>query len=78
MKIIIREARPGDAHAFLDVHRAAVRQIAAKDYPQAVIDDWAPLPVTDDAIISFLATRIMSSVLSRKVRVRLLGSAHWS
>ncbi len=55
MKIIVREARAEDARAFLDVHRAAVRQLTAKDYPQAVIEDWAPLPITEDVIISFLA-----------------------
>jgi putative acetyltransferase len=42
--------RSEDARAFLAVHRAAVRGIAAKDYPLAVIDAWAPMPVTEDAI----------------------------
>ena len=48
--VLTREMRSEDARAFLDVHHAAVRGVAAKDYPLAVIDAWAPLPVTDDAI----------------------------
>lgn len=43
-----------EARAFLEVHRAAVRGIAAKDYPQAVIEDWAPLPVTENRVARFL------------------------
>jgi putative acetyltransferase len=50
----VREMRPDDARAFLEVHHAAVRGLAAKDYNQAVIDDWAPLPVTDKAVERFL------------------------
>jgi putative acetyltransferase len=38
--------RSEDARLFLEVHHAAVRGIAAKDYPLAVIEQWAPLPVT--------------------------------
>jgi GNAT superfamily N-acetyltransferase len=41
---------PNGAHALLEVHHAAVRGIAAKDYPPAVIEAWAPMPVTKDAI----------------------------
>ena len=41
---------PNDARAFLEVHHAAVREIAAADYPSAVVDDWAQLPLTDEAI----------------------------
>jgi putative acetyltransferase len=46
MLINIRRMRPEDARLFLEVHHAAVRGIAAKDYPLAVIEQWAPLPVT--------------------------------
>jgi putative acetyltransferase len=42
--------RPGDARAFLEVHHAAVRGSAAKDYPVAVIEAWAPMPLTDDVM----------------------------
>src|SRR3984957_15690139 len=48
--VVIREMRPKDAHAFLEVHHAAVRGTAAKDYPLPVIEAWAPMPVTEDAI----------------------------
>jgi putative acetyltransferase len=41
--VVIREMRSEDARAFLDVHHAAVRGIAAKDYPLAVIEAWAPM-----------------------------------
>jgi putative acetyltransferase len=41
--------RSGDARAFLEVHHAAVRGTAVRDYPQAVIEAWAPIPVTEDA-----------------------------
>jgi putative acetyltransferase len=48
--VVIREMSSEDARAFLDVHHAAVRGIAAKDYPLAVIEAWAPMPVTEGAI----------------------------
>jgi putative acetyltransferase len=37
---------PAAALAFLTVHRASVRALAADHYPPEVIDAWAPLPVT--------------------------------
>lgn len=46
--------RDDDARSFLEVHHAAVRGIAAKDYPQAVIEDWAPLPITEKTVAGFL------------------------
>ena len=49
-KFVIREMRPEHAGAFLEVHHAAVRGLAAKDYPPMVIEAWAPIPVTDDAV----------------------------
>ena len=42
MALIIRQFAVSDAEAWLDVHRASVRAIAAGDYSQAVIDAWAP------------------------------------
>jgi putative acetyltransferase len=47
MSVAIREMRREDAKAFLEVHHAAARSIAGKDYPLAVIEAWAPLPITD-------------------------------
>ncbi|MBB5663485.1 putative acetyltransferase [Rhizobium leguminosarum] len=46
----VREMCPEDARAFLEVHRAAVRGTAAKDYPPKVIETWAPLPLSDELI----------------------------
>jgi putative acetyltransferase len=39
---------------FLEVHHAAVRGIAAKDYPPEVVADWAPIPVTNKSVERFL------------------------
>jgi putative acetyltransferase len=47
MPTTIREMRPKDARAFLEVHHAAAHGIAGQDYPSAVIEAWAPLPITD-------------------------------
>ena len=50
MSIRVRDMRNEDALAFLEVHHAAVRGLAAKDYPQQVIEDWAPTLITDESI----------------------------
>ena len=42
MALLIRTFSLADAEGWLEVHRAAVRGIAARDYPPAVIDAWAP------------------------------------
>jgi putative acetyltransferase len=47
MSVRIREMRPEEARILLEVHHAAVRGLAAKDYPREVIDAWAPLPILD-------------------------------
>jgi GNAT superfamily N-acetyltransferase len=44
--LLIREMRPEDARAFLEVHHAAVRDLASKDYSSEVIEAWAPMPIT--------------------------------
>jgi putative acetyltransferase len=46
MPLLIRELRPEDARAFLEVHHAAVRGLASKDYSSEVIEAWAPMPIT--------------------------------
>jgi hypothetical protein len=53
--ICVREMQLADARAFLQVHHDAVRGIAVKDYPQAVIDDWAATFVSDESIERFLS-----------------------
>ena len=45
-RLLIREIRPEDARAFLEVHHAAVRGLASKDYSSEVIEAWAPMPIT--------------------------------
>lgn len=54
MSIKVREMLTEDARTFLEVHHAAVRGIAAKDYPPAVVEDWAPIPVTEKSVERFL------------------------
>jgi len=44
--LLIRELRPEDARAFLEVHHAAVRGLASKDYSLEVIEACAPMPIT--------------------------------
>ena len=56
-KIVVREMRSTDARAFLEVHHAAVRGTAAVDYPIAVIEAWAPMPVTEEAAEQVRANR---------------------
>jgi putative acetyltransferase len=56
MSVTIREMRPEDARRFLEIHHAAVRGIAAKDYPTSVVEAWAR-PITDQVIERFLANR---------------------
>lgn len=50
MSTIIQRLGPDDTRAYLEIHRAAVRETAARDYPPDVIDAWAPFPITDAAV----------------------------
>lgn len=52
--LIIRPLRIEDAETALEVHRAAVRVTAAKDYPSEILEQWARLPIADKDIKSFL------------------------
>jgi putative acetyltransferase len=51
----IRVMRSEDARRFLEIQRESVRGIAARDYPSAVIEAWAPLPITDEVVARFLS-----------------------
>ena len=53
MGVVVRPMRDDEARSFLEIQRAAVRGLAAKDYPTSVIDAWAPLPITDTAVAFF-------------------------
>src|SRR5262249_52151189 len=46
--ILVREMRAQEAAQFLAVHHEAVRGIAAKDYSPEVIDEWAPISISDE------------------------------
>jgi putative acetyltransferase len=50
MPVTVRKMRPQHARSFLEVHHAAVRGLAAADYPPDVIEAWAPLPISDEAV----------------------------
>ena len=54
MPAFIRAMRFEDARRFLEIQRESVRGIAARDYPTAVIEAWAPLPITDEVMARFL------------------------
>ena len=53
MSVIVRPMRDEEARAFLEIQRAAVRGLATDDYPASVIEEWAPLPVTEAALAVF-------------------------
>jgi putative acetyltransferase len=65
--------RSKDARSFLEVHHAAVRGIAADDYPPAVIEAWAPMPVTEDAIKLVLANSDREFRLIAESSGRIVG-----
>jgi hypothetical protein len=53
--LVIREMRDDDARSFLEVHHAAARRIAVRDYPPEVIEAWAPVPITRAAVEAVIA-----------------------
>lgn len=57
MAIDVRPLRPDEARTFLEIHRASIRGLAANDYAPDVINDWAPVPVSDTMVEHFLANR---------------------
>jgi putative acetyltransferase len=69
--------RPGDARAWLDVHRAAVRGLAAGDYPDEAIRAWAPLPVTDAEVERLRGAATDERRLVAVRGGRVVGIAAW-
>jgi putative acetyltransferase len=72
--------RADEARRFLEIHRAAVRGLAAKDYPPSVIDQWAPLRVTLAMVEGFLTNpddeiRLIAELDSVTVGIGALGTA---
>ena len=57
MAVVVRPLRTDEAKTFLEIQRAAVRGLAAKDYSADIIDGWAPLPITEEMILEFLKNR---------------------
>jgi putative acetyltransferase len=47
--------RPEEARTFLEIQRAAVRGLASKHYSKEIIEEWAELPITDEALERFNA-----------------------
>jgi putative acetyltransferase len=56
VSITVREMKREEAALFVEIHHAAVRGLAATDYPIAVIEHWAP-PITAATIERFLSNR---------------------
>jgi GNAT superfamily N-acetyltransferase len=57
MEISVRPMQPAEARRFLEIHHDSVRGLATNDYPQNVIEAWAPLPITDERLERFLQNR---------------------
>jgi putative acetyltransferase len=70
---LIRKMRADDARAFLEVHHAAVRGVAARDYSLEVIDAWAPLPITESHVAEVLTNPDYEYRLVAEVEGRLVG-----
>jgi putative acetyltransferase len=71
--VIVRPMRDGEARSFLEIQRAAVRGLAADDYPTPVIDEWAPLPVTDTAVAFFRLNHDDEIRLVAELKGQLVG-----
>src|SRR6266545_4268686 len=57
MPVSVRQMLPDEARRFVEIHHDSIRGIAVRDYPQSVIDVWAPLPITDAMLDRFLRNR---------------------
>ena len=57
MAVFVRPMEAVEARRFLDIHHESVRGLAANDYTAAVIEAWAPLPITDERLRHFLENR---------------------
>ena len=55
MNVVLRPIIPEDARGALEVHHSAVRVIAASDYSTEVVEQWARMPITDEAVARFNA-----------------------
>ena len=55
MSVLIRPVTSTDARSALEVHHAAVHVTAARDYNSSILEEWARLPITDEAVEQFNA-----------------------
>jgi putative acetyltransferase len=81
IRVSVRPLRPAEARRFLTIHHDSVRGLAAKDYPNQVIEAWAHLPITDEAVSRFLRNRddeirLIAEVGSKAVGVGALVPAN--
>lgn len=53
MSHLVRAIEPVDARSALEVHHAAVHVTAARDYALSILEEWARLPITDEAVEQF-------------------------
>src|SRR5262245_42240235 len=49
MNMTVRFATRADARKILETQHSAIHEIAAKDYPQEVVNEWAR-PITPEAV----------------------------
>jgi len=75
MPLLLRTIRPEDAWAFLEVHHAAVRGLASKDYPPEVIGAWAPMPITAQHVEAVQSNLDGEYRLVAEIDRRLVGIA---
>ena len=73
MRPLICEIRPEDARAFLEVHHAAVRGHASKDYSSEVIEAWAPMPITAQQVEGVRSNPDGEYRLGAEIGGRLVG-----
>jgi putative acetyltransferase len=71
----IRKMISDDARAFLEVHHAAVRGVAAKDYSAEIIDAWAPLPINERQAAGILTNPDDEYRLVAETEGRVVGIA---
>jgi putative acetyltransferase len=70
---VVRPMRPDEARRFLEIHHAAVRDLAAAYYPASVIEAWAPLSIQSKAIAAQRANRDGDIRLVAEVNGEVVG-----
>ena len=69
----IRHAKEADAQGILEAHRSAVHEIASRDYPQDILNEWAK-PLTPDRTENYLKNSLpKETTLVAEVDGRIAG-----